>query len=290
MRKTICALLLVLGMNVLPIAQADEGMWTYDNFPSAKMHEKYGWAPDAAWLTHARLASVRLAQGCSASLVSADGLVMTNHHCARQCVSDLADAKHDYIAKGFYAAAGADEKRCPELEANQLVEITDVTKPIEAATAGKSDRAFHEAGRTAIAKIESACGTAADVRCQVVTLYHGGVYDLYKYRRYQDIRVVFAPEESIAFFGGDPDNFTFPRFDLDTAFVRIYDQGKPLHADNYLKFATRGVKEGDIAFTSGNPGATEREDTLAQLEYQRDVAQPFILSLYSELRGVLTEF
>ena len=290
MLKTSRAVLLLIGMSFALSAMADEGMWTFDNFPAAKMRAKYGWAPDAAWLKHAQLSSIRLAQGCSASLVSADGLVMTNHHCARQCLSELADAKHDYIAKGFYAAAGAEEKRCPQLEANQLVEITDVTKQIEAATAGKSDRAFHEAERAAIAKTESACGTAADVRCQVVTLYHGGVYDLYKYKRYQDIRVVFAPEESVAFFGGDPDNFTFPRFDLDTAFVRIYDQGKPLHADNYLKFATRGVRDGDIAFTSGNPGATEREDTLAQLEYQRDVAQPFILTLFSELRGVLSEF
>jgi hypothetical protein len=254
------------------------------------MRAKYGWAPDAAWLTHARLASIRLAQGCSASLVSPDGLVMTNHHCARGCLSELADAKHDFIAKGFYAATPADEKRCPALEANQLVEITDVTAQMETATAGKSERAFHEAERTAKAKIESACGTAEDVRCQVVTLYQGGVYDLYKYKRYQDIRVVFAPEESVAFFGGDPDNFTFPRFDLDTAFVRIYDHGKPLHTDNYLKFATRGVRAGDIALGSGNPGGTEREDTLAQLQYTRDVAQPFILNLYSELRGVLNEF
>jgi hypothetical protein len=290
MRNTSRAALLLVGMVFALVAVADEGMWTFDNFPAAKMRAKYGWAPDAAWLTHARLASIRLAQGCSASLVSPDGLVMTNHHCARECLSDLADAKHDYIAKGFFAATTADEKRCPEMEANQLVEITDVTAQMEAATAGKSDRAFHEAERSAKAKIESACGTAQDVRCQVVTLYQGGVYDLYKYKRYQDIRVVFAPEESVAFFGGDPDNFTFPRFDLDTTFVRIYDQGKPLHADNYLKFATTGVKAGDIAFTSGNPGATERENTLAQLEYQRDVAQPFILTFFSELRGVLSEF
>jgi V8-like Glu-specific endopeptidase len=290
MRITSRSVLLLVGMSFALTAMADEGMWTFDNFPAAKMRAKYGWAPDASWLNHARLASIRLAQGCSASLVSPDGLVMTNHHCARECLSELADAKHDYIAKGFYAATAADEKRCPALEANQLVEITDVTTQVEAATAGKSERAFHEAERTAKARIESACGTAADVRCQVVTLYQGGVYDLYKYKRYQDIRVVFAPEESVAFFGGDPDNFTFPRFDLDAAFVRIYDQGKPLHTDNYLKFATKGVKAGDIAFTSGNPGATEREDTLAQLEYQRDVAQPFVLNLYSELRGVLNEF
>ncbi len=290
MRSAIGALLLVLGMNLLTVAQADEGMWTYDNFPSAKMRDKYGWAPDAAWLTHARLASVRLAQGCSASLVSADGLVMTNHHCARECVSDLADAKHDYIATGFYARTVADEKKCPELEANQLVQITDVTKQMGAATAGKSGRAFHEAERMAKAKIESACGTAADVRCQVVTLYEGGVYDLYKYKRYQDIRVVFAPEESIAFFGGDPDNFTFPRYDLDCAFVRIYDDGKPLRTNDYLKFATAGVKEGDIALISGNPGGTDRGDTLVELKFTRDVSQPFVLELFSELRGVLSEF
>jgi hypothetical protein len=286
MRATLMLALMSFGAQTL----ADEGMWTYDNFPAAKMRAKYGWAPDAAWLEHARLASVRLAQGCSASLVSPDGLVMTNHHCARDCLSELADAKHDYIAKGFYAATAADEKKCPALEANQLVEITDVTKQIEAATAGKSERAFHEAERAAKAKIESACGTAADVRCEVVTLYEGGLYDLYKYKRYQDLRVVFAPEESVAFFGGDPDNFTFPRYDLDTAFVRIYENGKPLHASAYLKFPTKGVKEGDIAFVSGNPGGTEREDTLAELVFTRDLLQPLILNLFSELRGVLNEY
>jgi hypothetical protein len=271
-------------------ALADEGMWTFDNFPTAKMQAKYGWAPDAAWLQHAQLASIRLTLGCSASLVSSDGLVMTNHHCARECVSALADATHDYIANGYYAATAAAEKKCPSMEANQLVNISDVTLKVEAATAGKSDRAFHEAERAVKAQIESDCGTASDVRCQVVTLYEGGVYDLYKYRRYQDVRIVFAPEESAAFFGGDPDNFTFPRYDLDSAFVRIYDKGKPLHSAAFLKFATHGVKAGDIALTSGNPGSTERDDTLAQLVYQRDVVQPFILNLYSELRGVLNEF
>jgi hypothetical protein len=271
-------------------ALADEGMWTYDNFPTAKMKAKYGWAPDAAWLEHARLASIRLTLGCSASLVSSDGLVMTNHHCARECVSQLGDAKHDYVANGFYAASPAQEKKCPAMEANQLVKITDVTKQVEAATAGKSDRAFHEAERAAKAQIESACGTASDVRCQVVTLYEGGVYDLYKYKRYQDLRVVFVPEESVAFFGGDPDNFTFPRYDLDTAFVRIYDNGKPLHTDTFLKFAVKGVKDGDIALTSGNPGSTQRDDTLAEIEFQRDAAQPFTLGLFSELRGVLNEY
>ena len=290
MRSLFCTTMLLMAAGMAAPALADEGMWTYDNFPTAKMQAAYGWAPDAAWLEHARLGSIRLTLGCSASLVSSDGLVMTNHHCARECVSDLADAQHDYIAHGFYAASLADEKKCPAMEANQLVNISDVTPQVEAATSGKSERAFHEAERAIKAQIESACGTAAEVRCQVVTLYAGGVYNLYKYKRYQDVRVVFAPEEDAAFFGGDPDNFTFPRFDLDTAFVRIYDNGKPLHTNTYLKFASKGVKQGDIALTSGNPGSTEREDTLAQLEFQRDEAQPFVLTMYSELRGILTEF
>jgi hypothetical protein len=284
------AALLLIATGAAGAVLADEGMWTYDNFPTGKMRAAYGWAPDAAWLEHARLGSIRLTLGCSASLVSPNGLVMTNHHCARECVSDLADAQHDYIAKGFFAATAAEEKKCPAMEANQLASITEVTQQMESATAGKSGREFHEAERAAKAQIESACGTASDVRCQVVTLYAGGVYELYKYKRYQDLRLVFVPEESVAFFGGDPDNFTFPRYDLDAAFVRIYDNGKPLRTDTYLKFATKGVKPGDIAFTSGNPGSTERDDTLAELEFQRDAGQPFVLNLFSELRGILTEF
>jgi Peptidase S46 len=289
--RPVSALTLLLAMLFLSATVvADEGMWTYDNFPAAKMRARYGWAPDAAWLEHARLASLRLTLGCSASLVSSDGLVMTNHHCARECISDLSNAQHDYVAQGFYAATAAQEQKCPAMEANQLVKITDVTQQMEAATAGKSERAFHEAERAAKAQIESACGTAADVRCEVVKLYQGGVYDLYKYRRFQDLRLVFAPEEDAAFFGGDPDNFTFPRYDLDVSFVRIYDKGKPLHSDIFLKFATAAAKEGDIALASGNPGATQRGDTLAMLEYFRDYGQPFGLNLLSELRGVLWEY
>ncbi len=290
MRTLYLCTAMLMGAAAAAPALADEGMWTFDNFPTAKMQAKYGWAPDAAWLHRVQLASIRLTSGCSASLVSPNGLVMTNHHCVRECVSDLGDAKHDYIAHGFYAATAEDEKKCPAMEANQLVDVTDVTKQIEAATAGKSDRAFHDAERAVKAQIEGACATAQDVRCQVVTLYAGGEYDLYKYKRYQDVRVVFAPEEDAAFFGGDPDNFTFPRFALDSAFVRIYDAGKPLRTDDFLKFAARGVRQGDIAFVSGNPGSTERDSTLAQLQYQRDAAQPFVLNLFSELRGVLTEF
>ena len=165
----------LVGVWISSLAFADEGMWTYDHFPVEKMRSTYGWAPDAAWLKNAQFASIRLAQGCSASLVSPNGLVMTNHHCARDCVSELADSQHDYIANGFYAAKPEDEKKCPALEANQLVEISDVTAQMNAATAGKSDQAFHDAERAKKAEIEHACGTAADIRCEVVTLYHGGV-------------------------------------------------------------------------------------------------------------------
>src|SRR6202046_2127662 len=162
MHKLSRVALLLIGMSFTLSVMADEGMWTFDNFPTAKMRAKYGWAPDATWLKHAQLSSIRLAQGCSASLVSPDGLVMTNHHCARECLSELADAQHDYIAHGFYAATEADEKKWPALGANQLTDITDVTSQVTTATAGKSGQAFHEAERAAIAKIESACGTASD--------------------------------------------------------------------------------------------------------------------------------
>jgi hypothetical protein len=215
---------------------------------------------------------------------------MTNQHCARNCISQLADAKHDYIANGFNAAKLEDEKQCPALEANQLVEITDVTSQMNAATGGKSERAFHEAERAEKARIERTCGTAQDVRCEVVTLYHGGVYDLYKYKRYQDIRLVFAPEESVASFGGDPDNFSYPRYDLDATLLRIYEHDKPLASPHFLKFATHKVHAGDIAIASGNPGSTERESTLAQLQFLRDDDQPFLLNLLSEFRGLLNQY
>ena len=270
---------------------ADEGMWTFNNFPSETFKKKYGWAPTQEWLDHVRLSSVRIAGGCSASIVSPQGLVMTNHHCAHECIEQKSTAKKDLVKGGFFAKADADEIKCPDLELNQLSEITDVTKTVQDATKGAADDKFNDVQRSAIAKIEKDCATSDDVRCEVVNLYRGGRFDLYKYQRYQDVRVVFAPELAIAFFGGDPDNFNFPRYDLDVSFLRIYGKdGKPAKTDNYFKWSTENAKDGDVTFVSGNPGGTSRLLTLAQLEYDRDVKWPTAIARLSEYRGFLNQY
>ncbi|MER2564167.1 MAG: S46 family peptidase [Myxococcaceae bacterium] len=273
-------------------ALADEGMWTFNNFPSAEVKKKYGFEPTKEWLDQVRLASVRIAGGCSASLVSADGLVMTNHHCARTCIENLSGLqKKDFNRDGFFAKTLADEPKCPAMEMNQLVEITDVTKRVQDATKSVAVDKFADAQKTEIAKIEKECATSDEFRCDVVTLYRGGKYDLYKYRRFQDVRLVMAPEDQIAFFGGDPDNFMFPRYDLDMTFVRIYGtDGKPLKNDTYFKWSAGGAKEGDLTFVSGNPGGTSRGLTVAQLEDDRDYRLPQRLFRLSEIRGLITEY
>ncbi len=276
----------------LSSAFADEGMWTFNNFPSAKVGAAYGFAPDQAWLDHLRMASVRIAGGCSASLVSAEGLVMTNHHCARSCIENISGLTHkDYNRDGFFAKAPADEARCPGMEMNQLTDITDVTKRVQDATKDTKPEAFNDVQRAAIAAIEKECGTSDDVRCEVITLYQGGRYDLYKYRRYQDIRLVFAPEDRAAFFGGDPDNFNFPRYDLDVSMVRIYGgDGKPLKNAEHLAWSDGKLKDGDLTFVSGNPGGTSRGLTVAQFEDERDDKLPRNLLYLAELRGYTTQY
>jgi Peptidase S46 len=269
---------------------ADEGMWTYNNFPSAKVKEKYGFEPTQPWLDTVRLSSARFGGGCSASFVSPEGLVMTNHHCARGCIEQVSTAEKDYIANGFYAKAQGDELKCPALEVNQLVEITDVTEKLNAATQGLTGKEYATSLKAEMAKLEKACAISDAVRCDVVTLYQGGKYNLYKYRRFQDVRLVFAPEHAIAFFGGDPDNFEFPRYDLDLTFVRVYEGDKPAKMDHYFKWSKAGVKEGELTFVSGHPGKTSRGLTIAELEYQRDVVLPRSLMMMSELRGMITEF
>lgn len=273
-------------------AFADEGMWTYNNFPSATVKKKYGFEPTKDWLDHLRLSSVRIAGGCSASVVSPDGLVMTNHHCARECIENLSGLKKkDFNKDGFLAKTQADEARCPAYELNQLAEITDVTKRVQDATKAVAPDKFSETQKATIAAIEKECATSDDFRCEVVTLYRGGRYDLYKYRRFQDIRLVFAPEDAIAFFGGDPDNFMFPRYDLDVSFLRIYGaDGKPMKMEHYLAWSTENAKDGDLTFVSGNPGGTSRTLTVAQLDDDRDYKLPLSLFRLSELRGLITEY
>ncbi len=283
---------LLLAVAARQPAWADEGMWTVNGFPADRVEKAYGFKPDQAWLDHVRLSSLRLARGCSASFVSPYGLVQTNHHCARACIEQLSTATRDLIATGFYANEARDELKCPDVEANQLIAITDVTDRINRATASKDGQALTEAKKAIEATIARECsGNDANIRCDVVELYRGGVYNLYKYRRYQDVRLVFAPEMAIAFFGGDPDNFEFPRYDLDVSYLRVYLDGAPLDTNStYLRYAKTDAQAGDLTFTSGHPGSTNRLDTVADLEFRRDVTLPRDLFYQSEMRGMLTEF
>jgi hypothetical protein len=261
-----------------------------NDFPSADVGTKYGFSPSAKWLGHAQKASVRLAGGCSGSFVSKDGLVLTNHHCASGCIQQLSTGDNDLMENGFLAKTRADEVRCPEIELNQLVEIRDVTDRLAAATKGLADAAYIEALQAEMTRIEAECAQDGQWRCDVVTLYQGGAYHLYRYKRYQDVRLAFAPEFRIAFFGGDPDNFTFPRYDLDAALLRAYENGKPAKTPQFFRFSKAGAREGDLVFVSGHPGRTQRMLTTAQLAFLRDVLIPGRLARYAELRGLLTEF
>jgi hypothetical protein len=271
-------------------ARADEGMWTFNHFPSARVERQYGFSPSPEWLDRVRLASLRLAGGCSASLVSSEGLVLTNHHCAHHCIEKLSTAQTDRVAQGFSAHSIADEVRCPSMEANQLLETTDVTARMNAATTGLSDRQFNEARKAEMSRIEKECATSDDVRCEVVSLYQGGRVELCRYRRFQDVRLVFAPEMDIAFFGGDPDNFNFPRYDLDFALLRLYQDGKPVPTPTFLPLTAGSPKDGELVFVSGNPGTTNRHTPVAEVEFERDVNLPRRLVYAAELRGILEEF
>lgn len=275
----------------LPALPTDPGgLWLLNDFPSDRVQREHGFKPSKEWLDKVRLASVRLARGCSGSFVSPGGLIMTNHHCAHHCIEQISTKAKDYDANGFYAAAEKDEVKCPDMEVNQLVDITDVTARMTAATKGLSDKDYGAAQKGEMSKIEKECATGDDVRCDVVSLYHGGMYHLYKYRRYQDVRLVLSPEFSIAFFGGDPDNFMFPRYDLDVSFVRVYQNGKPASTPTYFPWSPAGPKEGDLTFVSGHPGHTSRNLTLAELEYTRDYALPARLMRLTEARGAIYEF
>ena len=267
-------------------------MWTFDAPPLAYWKQTYGFTPDSTWLDHVRLASVRL-PGCSASFVSSRGLVLTNHHCARPCVASASPADTDYNNTGFVASSLADERKCSSLYGDQLQAIEDVTSRVRGlGSASAPDRQVAQRD-SAIEQIQNQCHAETQLRCEVVTLYQGGMYSLYRYQRFTDVRLVMVPEEEAAFFGGDPDNFTYPRYDLDMALLRVYQNDSPMVAKDYLKFSTSGAREGDLVFVTGNPGSTGRLSTLAQMQYLRDVQYPFTLAVYDRglelLRALSTE-
>lgn len=264
-------------MTAAAAAFADEGMWLFNRPPRKELQERYGFDPTPEWLARVQKSSVRFNNGGSGSFVSADGLVMTNHHVGADCLQKLSDSSHNYYRDGFYAKTRADEKRCLDLELNVLESIEDVTERVNAAVKPglPSDQAF-AARRAVTNEIENESTKKTGLRSDVVTLYQGGEYDLYRYKRYTDVRLVFAPEQQIAFYGGDPDNFEYPRYDLDVCFFRVYEGGQPVHADHFT-WSRAGAAKNELVFVSGNPGRTERLDTVAALRYLRDVGFPYLL-------------
>jgi hypothetical protein len=289
-RGTLLAALLVACLALPTAMQAEEGMWTFDNFPSKTVATKYGFTPSPAWLDHVRLSSLRIAGGCSASFISPQGLVMTNHHCVVECVEQISTPQQNLVESGFAAKTPAEERKCPDFELDQLVEIRDVTKDVQAATAGKSGDDANKALNAKRAELQKSCGSDPAVRCDLVSLYKGGVYDLYRYKRYNDVRLVFAPEFASAQFGGDPDNFNFPRFDFDIGLLRAYEGDKPAASTDYLRWSANGSKDGDLVFVAGNPGGTSRELTMSQMEFERDNYFPMVLPTLAEYRGELEQF
>ncbi len=264
-----------LILTAVPVIHAEEGMWTFDNPPLKQLADKYNFHPTQQWLDHLRLSSVRLNDGGSGSFVSPDGLLLTNHHVARGQLQKNSTAEHDYLRDGFYAATPDQEMKSPDLEVNVLVGMQDVTARVQGAAKGIADNAKALKAREAeVAAITKESKEKTGLRSDVVTFYSGGEYWLYQYKAYTDVRLVFAPEQQAAFFGGDPDNFTYPRYDLDMAVFRVYENGKPLRTDNYLKWSAKGAEPGELIFISGHPGSTARQDTMAQLLVQRDVIIP----------------
>ena len=284
---TSTAILLASALSAAP-ARAEEGMWTFDNFPAEQMRETYGWAPDQAWLDRVQAAAVRLTGGCSASFVSNQGLILTNHHCVASCLFDNSNDATDYLDDGFIADRRSAELKCPGQQAEIVTKITDVTDDVKGAFGTLSGEALTKARDAKIAEIESAnCTDTEKTRCQVVTLFGGGQYKLYTYRKYSDVRLAWAPEDRAATFGGDPDNFNFPRYSLDASFLRAYEDGKPVVTPNHLKWNPRPPQDGEVTFVVGNPGSTSRLYTQSQLAFEREVRLPITVATMSELRGRL---
>ena len=282
--------LLLLTTAGATFSVADEGMWTFDNPPLKQLQEKYGFTPTKAWLDHVRLSSVRFNDGGSGSFVSPNGLTITNHHVAFGQLQKLSTAGKDYVKDGFHAKTQAEELKCPDLELNVLLSMENVTSQVQGTVKpGMTEKQALDARNAEKAKIQKESLDKTGLRSDVVTLYAGGEYWLYRYKKYTDVRLVFAPEQQTAFFGGDPDNFTFPRYDLDFALLRVYENGRPAVTKDYLKWNTKGAPDGELVFVSGNPGGTDRGQTIAQLEAARDVIYPERLARFKrELQALRT--
>ncbi len=285
------SIILTLVLNGPSPAAADEGMWLFNFPPKKTLEEKHHFTPTDAWLQHLQHAAVRLNNGGSGSFVSADGLVMTNHHVGADALQKLSTKDRDLLRSGFYAKTRDEELKCPDSELNVLMSIEDVTDRVNAAVKAAADSPEAEKQRRAVMNtIEKESFDKTGLRSDVITLYQGGLYHLYRYKKYTDVRLVFAPEQEIAFFGGDPDNFEYPRYDLDICFFRVYEDGKPAKMPHYLKWNPAGLKADDLVFVAGNPGRTDRLNTVHHLEYLRDVAMPAMLDLLRRREVLLAVF
>ena len=282
MRLRPIALVVLIGVlaGITP-SSADEGMWTFDNPPLKQLQDKYNFKPTTQWLDHIRLSSVRFNDGGSGSFVSPNGLVITNHHVAFGQLQKVSTPQKDYVKDGFYARSQAEELKAPDLELNVLVSMENVTARVQGTVkTGMTEKQALDARKAERAKVEKESLDKTGLRSDVVSLYEGGEYWLYRYKKYTDVRIVFAPEQQMAFFGGDPDNFTYPRYDIDFAIMRVYENGQPVQSKEYLKWNTQGASEGDLVFVSGHPGSTERGQTLSQLMLDRDVIYPIRIAKF----------